>query len=368
MTEPTTNPQDERVRSVSQLRRMLSRPELGALAGTILVFAFFAVTAGGSGIFSAKGIINFLEVSAQLGILAAPVALLMIAGEFDLSVGSMIGFAGIIVAIPTVMWNMPLPLSILLAFVVCAAIGYCNGVMVVRTGLPSFIVTLGSLFMLRGLTLGVMRGITGRTQASGIHEFSKQDWVNPIFAGQVFKAPVAWLAEIGVIGKRADGLPMISGVPVSILWWIGLTIFCTWLLTRTRFGNWIFAAGGDANAARNLGVPVARTKITLFMFTAMAACLFATIQVLVTGSADTLRGTLKEFEAIIAVVIGGTLLTGGYGSAVGAMFGALIFGVVQMGIFYTGIDTDWFKLFMGAMMVIAVLFNSFVRNRVMRSR
>ena len=89
---------------------------------------------------------------------------------------------------------------------------------------------------------------------------------------------------------------------------------------------------------------------------------------LVTGSADTLRGNLKEFEAIIAVVIGGTLLTGGYGSAVGAMFGALIFGVVQMGIFFTGIDTDWFKLFMGAMMITAVLFNSYVRNRAMRSR
>ena len=106
----------------------------------------------------------------------------------------------------------------------------------------------------------------------------------------------------------------------------------------------------------------------LFVFTALAATLFAAIQVLVTGSADTLRGTQKEFEAIIAVVIGGTLLTGGYGSAIGAMFGALIFGVVQMGIFYTGIDTDWFKLFMGAMMVIAVLFNTYVRNRAMRSR
>jgi simple sugar transport system permease protein len=184
----------------------------------------------------------------------------------------------------------------------------------------------------------------------------------------VLSGPIRWLADIGIISKRPDGLPSISGVPVSILWWVVLTLFCTWLLTRTRFGNWIFASGGEANAARNLGVPVARTKILLFMSTALAATLFAAIQVLVTGSADTLRGTQKEFEAIIAVVIGGTLLTGGYGSAIGAMFGALIFGVVQMGIFYTGIDTDWFKLFMGAMMVMAVLFNSYVRNRAMRSR
>ena len=364
----TTDIRDERVRTVSTLSRLLSRPELGAVAGTVLVFVFFAATAGGAGLYSAKGIINFLEVSAQLGILAAPVALLMIAGEFDLSVGSMIGFAGIAIAIPTLFWGWPIWLSLLFAFAVCGFCGYLNGLIVVKTGLPSFIVTLGSLFMLRGLTLGVMRGVTGRTQASGIHEASQDAWITPLFSGQVLQTPIAWLADWGIIGKRADGLPMITGVPMSIIWWLVLTLLCTWLLTRTRFGNWVFASGGEANAARNLGVPVARTKIILFVFTALAATLFAAIQVLETGSADTLRGNQKEFEAIIAVVIGGTLLTGGYGSAIGAMFGALIFGVVQMGIFYTGIDTDWFKLFMGAMMVTAVLFNSFVRNRAMRSR
>jgi simple sugar transport system permease protein len=359
---------DERVRKVSLISKLLSRPELGAIAGTVLVFVFFGITAGSSGLFSAKGIINFLEVSAQLGILATAVSLLMISGEFDLSVGSMIGFAGIIIAIPPIMWDWPVWASVLLAFASCAAVGYFNGLMVVTTGLPSFIVTLGSLFMLRGLTLGVTRGITGRTQASGLHEYSNGDWITPLFAGQIFRTPIQWLSDIGLIEKRADGLPAISGIPVSIVWWIGLTLFCTWILTRTRFGNWIFASGGEPNAARNMGVPVARTKITLFVFTAVAAALFAAIQVLVTGSADTLRGNQKEFEAIIAVVIGGTLLTGGYGSAIGALFGALIFGVVQMGIFYTGIDTDWFKLFMGATMVIAVLFNSYVRSRAMRSR
>ena len=238
-----------------------------------------------------------------------------------------------------------------------------------KTGLPSFIVTLGSLFMLRGLTLGVTRGITGRTQASGLHEYSKDDWITPLFAGQVLQdadragSPIsASSASAPTACRRSPAFRCRSSGGS------GSRSFCTWLLTRTRFGNWIFATGGDANAARNVGVPVARTKITLFVMTALAAALFATIQVLVTGSADTLRGNLKEFEAIIAVVIGGTLLTGGYGSAIGAMFGAFIFGVVQMGIFYTGIDTDWFKLFMGAMMVIAVLFNSYVRNRAMRSR
>ncbi len=158
-----------------------------------------------------------------------------------------------------------------------------------------------------------------------------------------------------------------QGIPVSILWWLGLTAVATWILLHTRFGNWIFAVGGDANAARNVGVPVAKVKIRLFILSACAATLFAAIQVLSVGSADTSRGLQKEFEAIIAVVIGGTLLTGGYGSAIGAMFGALIFGIVQMGIFYTGIDTDWFKAFMGVMLLVAVLFNNYIRKKATES-
>ena len=140
------------------------------------------------------------------------------------------------------------------------------------------------------------------------------------------------------------------------------------MLLRTRFGNWIFAVGGDEKAARNVGVPVNRVKIILFMLTALSAAVFAAIQVFEVGSADTLRGTQKEFDAIIAVVIGGTLLTGGYGSAVGAFLGALIYGTVQIGIFYTGIDTDWFKVFLGLMVLAAVLFNNFVRRRATMAR
>ncbi len=358
---------DERVRTVSWTSRLLNRPEFGAAAGAVLVVLFFALVAGSSGLFSAKGIVNFLEVSAQLGILGAAVALLMIAGEFDLSIGSMIGFAGVLIAIPATQWGWPLWAAVLLAFLAAILVGWINGVIVVRTGLPSFIVTLGSLFMLRGLTLGMTRLITGRTQVSGIHEQSG-DPVVPLFAGQVGRGLMTLLADLGIMDKRTDGLPMVQGIPVSILWWLGLTALFTFILLRSRFGNWIFASGGDPVAARNVGVPVARTKIVLFILTAAAATLFAAIQVLTAGSADTLRGTQKEFEAIIAVVIGGTLLTGGYGSAIGAMFGAFIFGFVQMGIFYTGVDTDWFKLFMGAMLIIAVLFNSYVLRRATWSR
>jgi simple sugar transport system permease protein len=318
--------------------------------------------------FSARGVVNFLEVSAQLGILAVAVALLMIAGEFDLSIGSMIGFAGVVIAIPATVLHWPIWACILLAFATAMLVGYLNGVIVVRTGLPSFIVTLASLFILRGLTLGLTRLITGRTQVAGLAPLVEEDWLAPFFSGHVGTGLFRWLAAAGWIDRRLDGLPAVPGVPVSVAWWLALAALATWILLRTPFGNWIFAAGGDAVAARNVGVPVARVKISLFMATAGAATLFATIQVLDAGSADTLRGQLKEFEAIIAVVIGGTLLNGGYGSAIGAVFGALIFGTVQMGIFYTGINTDWFKVFMGVMMLVAVMFNNYIRRKVTESR
>jgi simple sugar transport system permease protein len=359
---------DERLAQVPLGKRLMARPELGAVAGTILVFLFFGIVGGGSGMFSTLGIVTFLEVSAQLGIIAVAAAMLMIGGEFDLSVGSMIGAAGVVIAIPAAEWGWPISLCILLAFAVAVLIGWVNGMVVVRTGLPSFIVTLAGLFVLRGLTIGFTRLITGRTQVSGLRDMVEGDWLAPLFAGKIGYPIFAWLAQAGIIGARTDGTPLVQGLPMSIVWWIVITLIATWVLLRTRVGNWIFAAGGDPNAARNVGVPVAKVKIGLFIFTACAATLFAAVQTLSAGSADVLRGTQKEFEAIIAAVIGGCLLTGGYGSAIGAAFGALIFGTVQQGIFYTGVNTDWFKVFLGVMLLIAVLFNSYVRRKATGGR
>lgn len=357
-----------RGRSTSHLTRALRRPELGALTGTILVFALFGIVAGDSGLFSPLGISNFLQVSGQLGILAAAVALLMIGGEFDLSIGSMIGFASVTIGLGVTEFGLPIWLTVLIAFGFAIVIGTANGMLVVRTGLPSFIVTLASLFVLRGLTLAVTRSITGRTQIPYITDGQEQSFTVQLFGGKFGAGLFQWFADIGWIAKRADGLPVLQGLSMSIAWWALATALATWVLLKTRFGNWIFAVGGDDRAARNVGVPVDRVKIILFITTACAATLFATIQVLESGSADTLRGFQKEFQAIIAAVIGGCLLTGGYGSAVGAMFGALIFGTVEMGIFYTGIDTDWFQVFLGAMLLIAVLVNNFVRRKATEAR
>jgi simple sugar transport system permease protein len=368
MATAQTTAVDERLQRTPWIRRVMARPELGAVAGTILVFIFFAFAAGGSGMFTALGVINFLEVSAQLGIIAVAACMLMIGGEFDLSIGSMIGAAGVIIAIPAVQFGWPLWLCILLAFAVACLVGYVNGTIVIRTGLPSFIVTLAVLFILRGATIGFTRLITGRTQVSGLGPLVEQDWLAPLFYGQIGYPIFKWAATAGIIIARPDGEPLVQGVPMSIVWWLVLTVVCGWILLRTRVGNWIFAAGGDPVAARNVGVPVARVKTGLFMFTACAATLFACVQVLDQGSADVLRGVLKEFEAIIAAVIGGTLLTGGYGSVIGASFGALIFGTVRQGIFYTGVNTDWFQVFLGCMLLIAVIFNNYIRRKVTEAR
>ena len=367
MTAASAHP-DERLKQTTLIRRLMIRPELGAVAGAILVLLFFAIVAGGSGMFSMLGVVTFLEVSAQLGIIATAAALLMIAGEFDLSVGSMIGFAGIVIAIPAAEWGWPLWLCIVIAFGVAVLVGYINGMVVIRTGLPSFIVTLASLFILRGITIGITRALTGRTQIPGLRSLVEQDWLARIFAGRIGTGLFQWMASAGWITARSDGTPQVPGIPMSILWWLLLTVVATYILLRTRIGNWIFASGGDANAARNVGVPVRQVKIGLFIATALAATLFATIQSLVAGSADVLRGDQKEFEAIIASVIGGCLLTGGYGSAIGASFGALIFGTVEQGIFYTGVNTDWFKVFLGGMLLIAVMFNTYVRRKATGGR
>jgi simple sugar transport system permease protein len=340
----TQQPSDERVRQVGLVRKLLARPELGAVAGAILVFIFFAVVAGDRGFLSPRGVISWLEISAQLGILAVAVSLLMIAGQFDLSVGSMIAAAGMVIAIPAAVYGWPMWAAILLAFGVAALVGYINGTLVNRTALPSFIITLAFLFILRGATIGFTRLLTGRTQVSGLHTHAEGDPLAALFSGTLL------------------------GLPISVYWWLGLAALATWVLLRTPFGNWIFATGGDPEAARNTGVPVEKVRIILFIGTAVAATLFAALQVFEVGSADVNRGRLKEFEAIIAVVIGGTLLTGGYGSAIGAVFGALIFGMVLQGIFFTGVSTDWFQVFLGVMLLIAVLVNRYIRKRATEAK
>lgn len=356
---------DERLAQAGLLTRLLRRPEAGAASGLIATAIIFALLPGGGALFSVQGSMTFLTLSAELGIIATAAALLIIGGEFDLSVGSMIGFAGVVIGLTVRHLEFPLWGGILSAFAVAIVVGYFNGLIVVRTRLPSFIVTLASLFILRGLSIAITRAVTGRTQIPYILDEIPDPWTAELFNGHVLTGLFHWMGSMGWIATRSDGAPLVPGIPMSIVWWLGVTAVASYVLTQTRFGNWIYASGGDADVARNVGVPVARVKIALFICTACAATLLATIQVTEAGSADTLRGLLKEFEAIIAAVIGGVLLTGGYGTVIGAMFGALIFGLVQMGIFFTGIDTDWFKVFLGIVILVAVLVNNYIRSKAL---
>lgn len=337
---------DERLRKSGVWGRVLARPEFGSLAGLLVVFLFFALTAGRSGFLSVLGTVNYLEVSAQIGIIAVAVGLLMIGGEFDLSVGSMLGASGIVIALAVHgdYGHLPLAVAIALGFGFALLVGALNGWLVMATGLPSFIVTLATLFILRGASLGFTKLVTNLTIVSGLDDYVAKNPLTGVFVGHFL------------------------GLPASVWWWLGLTALASVSLNATRFGNWIFSGGGDANAARNVGVPVRRVKIQLFMLTAASAALVATIQVLGAGSADVLRGQGMELNAVAAAVIGGCLLTGGYGSVIGASVGALILGMVQQGIIYTSIDSDWFQVLVGGMILGAVILNNFLRKRSLLAR
>ena len=374
MSETTSPPpvQDERIKETSAFRKALIRPELGGIVGTIAVFTFFLLTAFDSGMFNAAGILNWSTVSAQFMIIAVGACLLMIAGEFDLSVGSMIGFAGMSIAILSVTFSWPVWMAIIITFAVCIAIGALNGFIVVRTGLPSFIVTLAFLFILRGFTIYLPQTLERKTIIGGVADAAQGDWLAALFGGKILGGLFQWMGDNGLIavferGTRA-GEPVVDGIPMLIVWAIILVIFGHVLLTKTKFGNWIYAAGGDAQAARYTGVPVNRVKILMFMFTAFCATVFATCQVMEFGSAGADRGLLKEFEAIIAVVIGGALLTGGYGSVLGAALGALIFGVVQQGLFFAGVESSLFRVFLGVILLFAVILNTYIRRLITGER
>lgn len=370
----TASPADERLRRISPLRKLLARPEFGALSGALLVFVLFGIGAGGSGMFSAEGIVNWGTVAAFLGIIAVGAALLMIAGEFDLSIGSMIGFAGMMLAIPALYWGWPVWLAVLFAFACAMLLGWVNGWLVVKTGLPSFIVTLAFYFVLRGLSLALSVILTGKTILSTngdavLRELILADpLVQALFQGHVLTGLFDALAAAGWMAARDDGRALAIGIPKVVAWWALLTAAGAFMLARTRLGNWILAVGGDPVAAKNVGIPVARVKVALFVLMAFCAALFAVLQVADAGSAAADRGLQKEFEAIIAAVIGGCLLTGGYGSVIGAALGALIFGVVQIGIGYTSIDNNWYRVFLGGMLLAAVLFNNYIRRRVALGR
>ena len=354
---------DERIAQSTFLQRFSQRPEFGAICGSILVLIIFIIFASDNNMFGWRGVHNWAEVVAQLGILAVGACLLMIAGEFDLSIGSMIAFSGMVMALLTAFAGFAAWQSIICAFILAMSIGWLIGYLVIKTKLPSFIVTLAFLFILRGLTLVSARIINGSTLVGGLGDHKNTDPIVWIFSTDTLTGLYAWFADIGIMDRLPNGKPAVIGLPMVIVWFFIIAIIASYVLQRTKYGNWIWASGGDENAARAVGVPVNKVKISLFVFTAFCSTIFATAQVFDFGSADAARGLLKELEAIAAAVIGGALLTGGYGTVFGACLGALILGIVAQGFFYTGVDGDWYRVFIGAVLLFSVAFNTWIRKK-----
>jgi simple sugar transport system permease protein len=345
----TNTAASERMLRVNPLRRLLVRPETGAVAGSVAVWIFFAIVAGSSGFLTLRGTSSYLSVAAELAIQAVPVALLMIGGEFDLSVGSTVGACGMVIVLLSTQFGWNIWVSIGAALIFAVLVGMMNGYLVLRTGLPSFIITLGTSYILLGTTTGVTTLVAnGLTEVGGLDQAPGYGAAHAVFASTI------------TLGSQR--------FPIEIVWALALVVVATWLLLGTPFGNWIFGVGGDANAARNTGVPVSRVKILLFIGTAVFSCLLAMIEAVTFTNADVLRGQNNEFLAIVAAVIGGVLLTGGYGSAIGAMFGALALGIVEEGVIFAGVDADWYKAFIGVILLLAVLLNSYVRKLAMEVR
>jgi simple sugar transport system permease protein len=362
----------------------------------VIIIVALAIASDGKS-FNALGLKNNIAIIAQLGIIATGAALLMIAGEFDLSIGPMIAFAGMSIAV-MLKWGLPFGLgeatpflAFLITLVMTLAFGWLIGTIVVKSGLSSFIVTLAFWFFLRGLTEVCFRLINQNTNVSGLPDFKKESWFAEQMGGEVF----SWFFDAWYwIGTKASaGLEFtsdmtksekidfinylsflninrkmeqwVTGFDARLLWFIIIAGAAWYVLARTQLGSWIYATGDNKESARANGVPVNRVKVGLFMFSAFCATIFATCQVFDTNSSDAAKGMFKELEAIAIAVVGGILMTGGFGTIIGVVFGAITFGLVANAVFFIPwIDGAWFRVFVGTVLLLAVFANERIRKRI----
>ncbi|MCU8594992.1 ABC transporter permease [Streptomyces sp. A13(2022)] len=332
---------DERILQASPLRKLMGRPELGSVVGAIAVFVFFVFFA--DSFLRASSLSTVLYAASTIGIMAVPVALLMIGGEFDLSAGVMVTSSALVSSMFSYQATANVWVGVGVSLLVTLAIGAFNGFMLTRTKLPSFIITLGTFLMLTGLNLGFTKLVGGTVSTKSIADMEGFQSARDVFASTI---------TVGGVGFK-----------VTILWWLALVAVASWILLRTRAGNWILAVGGNKDAARAVGVPVTRTKIGLYMGVALGAWISGQHLLFSYDVVQSGEGVGNELIYIIAAVIGGCLITGGYGSAVGSAVGALIFGMTSKGIVFAEWNPDWFKFFLGAMLLLATLLNAWVRKR-----
>jgi simple sugar transport system permease protein len=319
---------------------MTSRPEVGAFVAAVAIYIFFWFVA--PPFRHPESLSTVLYASSQIGIVAVAVGLLMIGGEFDLSAGVAYIACGLTASMLSYQLSVNMWVGALVALVLALFIGFVNGYLVVKTGIPSFLVTLGTFFILQGMNLGVTKKLTGSVATQNVSDIDGFQSLKSIFASSF---------DVGGVTVR-----------ITVVYWLVFVAVATWVMLRTRIGNWILASGGNAASARAVGVPVARVKIGLFMFVGVMAWFYGMHRLFSFNTIQAGEGVGQEFLYIIAVVVGGTLLTGGYGSAIGGAIGAFIFGMTTQCIVYAGWDPNWFKAFLGVMLLLAVAVNLYVRK------
>lgn len=315
------------------LGALARRPETGSLIGFVVVFIFFA-SLGGRVFMGAPGWSSWLNIAAEVGIIALPVGLLMIAGEFDISVGSIVPASSMMTAMLAGHYDLPALVAICGGLGIGLLIGFINGILVTRTIIPSLIVTIGVMFAVMGLTLGFAVLIKGSTSVSYV------------------PAPMAK----ALLGQFINFM-----FNVSIFWWLGFAAVFFYVLHVSPVGNWIFAVGGDRESARNAGIPTSRVTIGLFMASGFCAAFVGVAQVMTYQQAQVAGGQAFIFNSIMCVVIGGVLLTGGAGSIIGILLGTMTFAVVNQGVFFASLDPNVGSIIVGALLLAAVLSNDTFR-------
>lgn len=315
-------------------KALLRSPAAGAFMGFVAVFVIFSIFGYSRNFLSVPGVTTWVNYASLVGMIAIPVGFLMIAGELDISTGAVLPASTMTVAIVSEHYQMPVMVGVFAALCLGALIGFINGFIVTRTKVPSFIVTLATLFAVAGLTLYLSIFFINNTNSF----YHAPDWAKSLFGGKVY------------------------GFNSSVFWWIGLVAAFAFFLHYSPKGSWVFALGGDQESARNAGIPVARLKIGLFMLCSTSAAFAGVLQVITFSSATSQANFGLIFNTIISVVVGGVLLTGGFGTVMGIVFGVLTLSIVTQAIGFTDIDRNLSFLIIGVMLLIAVLLNDTFRH------
>lgn len=310
------------------------KPEAGAVLSLLAITAFFVIF-GGVNLGNFLGAASWVNFAANLGIVAIPVGLLMIAGELDISIGAMIPAGSMSIAVVSGYYELPIIVGMATALGIGVLVGLLNGILTIRTSVPSLIITLATLVAMQGIVLSASVLLTGNASVA----LQAPEWSKAIFGT--------------LIGGNYQ---------IIILWWLGLTTLYYFVVQLSPLGNWLFAMGGDKDSARNSGIPTEKMTIWLFVLSSTSASFVGMCGAIMFNSAQVSGGMNYIFNAIVAVVVGGVLLTGGFGSVLGIFIGTITFAVVNQGIYFTDIDRNWSSLIIGVMLLLAVLMNNIFRN------